>query len=84
MRGLVRPHGQGLVRISTWSRVRNLSSGAARGLRCVRTSSPVASKSAKPSFSDLALALQAGPVLAFVEPEQRFVNARDRLRSHLE
>ena len=41
-RGPVRPHGHGLVRTTTWSRVRKRSSGAARWRRCVRTSSPVA------------------------------------------
>ena len=40
MRGPVRPHGHGLVRTSTWSRVRKRRSGAARCRRCVRTSSP--------------------------------------------
>ena len=44
-RGPVRPHGHGLVRTSTWSRVRKRSSGAARWRRCVRTSSPLAPSS---------------------------------------
>ena len=41
-RGPVRPQGHGLVRTSTWSRVRNRSSGAARWRRWVSTSSPAA------------------------------------------
>ena len=41
-RGPVRPHGQGVVRTWTWSRVRKRRSGAAWCRRCVRTSSPVA------------------------------------------
>ena len=44
-RGPVRPHEHGLVRTSTWSRVRKRSSGAARWRRCVSTSSPVAPSS---------------------------------------
>ena len=49
MRGPVRPHWHGLVRTSTWSRVRKRSSGAARWRRWVRTSSPRA-----PSASSIA------------------------------
>ena len=41
-RGPVRPHGHGVVRTLTWSRVRNRSSGAAWCRRWVSTSSPVA------------------------------------------
>ena len=45
MRGPVRPHGHGLVRTTTWSRVRKRRSGAARCRRCVSTSSPRAPSS---------------------------------------
>ena len=41
-RGPVRPHAHGLVRSSTWSRVRKRNSGAARCWRWERTSSPAA------------------------------------------
>ena len=42
IRGPVRPQAHGLIRTSTWSRVRKRSSGAARWRRWVSTSSPVA------------------------------------------
>ena len=45
--GPVRPHAHGLVLTSTWSRVRNLRSGAAWWRRCVRTSSPAAPSSTR-------------------------------------
>ena len=54
-RGPVRPHGHGLVRTSTWSRVRKRSSGAARWRRCVSTSSPVAPSSSSSAVPGLGL-----------------------------
>src|SRR5215213_3288186 len=44
-RGPGRPHGHGVARTSTWSRVRKRSSGAARWRRWLSTSSPVAPSS---------------------------------------
>ena len=51
--GAVRPHAQGLVQTSTWSRVRKRSSGAARWRRCVSTSSPVAPSSSSTCLAGL-------------------------------
>src|SRR5215204_5499591 len=52
IRGPVRPQRHGLVRTSTWSRVRKRSKGAARCCRWVRTSSPSAPSSSSRAAPD--------------------------------